>query len=414
MAEMGLDDLAIAVVVPCLDEAATIATVVADFRAALPTARIYVYDNASTDRTAARANDAGAVVRREPLRGKGNVVRRMFADVDVLVLVDGDGTYPAAAAREMIAALLDGPVDMVRGVRAPVHAAAFRRGHRLGNALITRVVGLLFGVSFRDVLTGYRVLSRRFAKSFPALSSGFEVETEMTVHALQTRLPTAEVEVPYLPRTDGSASKLRTLKDGIAILRNHLRPREGRKTPRALHHRRRPARSAGGRACVAASRGVSRDRTRGTASNRRAVHGPGRPKGRVVLDGHQPPRRQNHRRPIRAEPRVPGLPRRPAPGVRPDHRIGDHPEHVADARRCTPQVVGRVVRVDDDRIREAPQKTFHDRAATSPGAGELKPVVARPAHDEPEPVPGVQPGQQRGQLARGRVARIACGRTRST
>ena len=224
MAEMGLDDLAIAVVIPCLDEAATVAAVVADFRAALPTARIYVYDNASTDRTAARADEAGAVVRREARRGKGNVVRRMFADVDadVFVLVDGDGTYPAAAAPTMIAALLDGPLDMVSGVRAPVDASAFRRGHRLGNALITRVVGLLFGVSFRDVLTGYRVLSRRFAKSFPALSRGFEVETEMTVHALQTRLPTAEVEVPYLPRTDGSASKLRTLKHGIAILRTTL------------------------------------------------------------------------------------------------------------------------------------------------------------------------------------------------
>ena len=213
-------DLSIAVVIPCLDEEAAIARVVGDFRAALPSARIHVWDNASTDGTVEAARKAGAVVRSEPARGKGNVVRRMFSDVDadVFVLVDGDGTYPAHCAPEMIATLIAGGMDMVSGVRRPERDAAFRPGHRLGNRLVTSLVGLTFGRRFSDVLSGYRILSRRFVKSFPALSKGFEIETEIAAHALEMDLPCAELEVPYHDRPAGSSSKLRTVRDGIAIL----------------------------------------------------------------------------------------------------------------------------------------------------------------------------------------------------
>ncbi len=212
--------LEIAVVIPCLDEELAVGQVVSGFKAALPGARIYVYDNGSEDGTIEVARRAGAVVRREPERGKGNVVRRMFADIDadIYVLVDGDATYPADQAPMMIRTLLDDHLDMVNGARVPEDEAAYRPGHQIGNRFITSLVGLMFGRRFGDILSGYRVLSRRFVKSFPALSKGFEIETEMTVHALEMRLPSAEVEVPYHARPEGSASKLRTVRHGIRIV----------------------------------------------------------------------------------------------------------------------------------------------------------------------------------------------------
>ncbi|MCY4012702.1 MAG: glycosyltransferase family 2 protein [Gammaproteobacteria bacterium] len=219
-----MSDRSIAVAIPCLNEAPTVAAVAADFRAAFPAATIYVYDNGSTDGTAQAATAAGAVVRSETTRGKGNVVRRIFADVDaeVFVLVDGDATYPASAAPAMVATLVDRQLDMVSGARTTSGRGAYRPGHRVGNALITGTIGLLFGRRFRDILTGYRVLSRRFVKSFPALSAGFEIETEIAVHALQMRLPATEVDVPYSERPTGSPSKLRTVRDGLAIARTIL------------------------------------------------------------------------------------------------------------------------------------------------------------------------------------------------
>ena len=213
--------VSVAVVIPCLNEAAAIADVVNDFRAALPSARIYVYDNASTDNTAQIAAKAGAIVRSEPTRGKGHVVRRMFSDVeaDIFVLVDGDGTYPADHAPTMVAALLDGQLDMVSGARSSEQKAAYRAGHQFGNVFITGLVGRIFGQRFSDILSGYRVLSRRFVKSFPALSKGFEIETEIVVHALEMRLPSAELAIPYFGRPAGSSSKLRTVRDGVVILK---------------------------------------------------------------------------------------------------------------------------------------------------------------------------------------------------
>ena len=210
----------VAVAIPCLNEEAAIGGVVAEFRAALPAAEIYVYDNASTDRTPEAAQGAGAVVRCEPRRGKGNVVRRIFRDfdADILVLVDGDGTYPADHAPRLIDALVAGRLDMVSGARGAVSRGAFPRGHRLGNAWVTGLVGLAFGRRFTDVLSGYRALSRRFVKSFPIHADSFQVEAEMAVHALEMRLPVAEVEVPYSERAGGSSSKLRTVRDGASIL----------------------------------------------------------------------------------------------------------------------------------------------------------------------------------------------------
>lgn len=211
----------IAVLVPCYNEEKTVAQVVRDFRAVLPGAGIYVYDNNSTDRTVALAREAGAIVRLEKHQGKGNVMRRMFSDIeaDIYVLVDGDNTYHAPSAPAMIEKLLDEQLDMVVGSRLTAHDdAAFRLGHHLGNRLLTGFVSLLFGRSLTDMLSGYRVMSRRFVKSFPALSKGFETETELTVHALELRMPTAEVITPYGNRPAGSVSKLHTYRDGFRIL----------------------------------------------------------------------------------------------------------------------------------------------------------------------------------------------------
>jgi len=209
----------VAILVPCYNEACTVARVVTDFRTVLPAATVYVYDNNSTDDTAARAAAAGAVVRREPLQGKGNVIRRMFADIDadIYVLVDGDGTYDAPSVTKMIDLLLDEDLDMVTAARDAAQDA-YRPGHRFGNLLFTGLVGRFFGNRFSDMLSGYRVFSRRFAKSFPGLAHGFEIETELTIHALELRLPMAEIRAPYGARPPGSASKLATFKDGLRLL----------------------------------------------------------------------------------------------------------------------------------------------------------------------------------------------------
>jgi glycosyltransferase involved in cell wall biosynthesis len=210
----------VAVLIPCFNEAKAIAKVVADFRAALPDARIYVYDNNSTDETARIAAEAGAIVRKEPLQGKGFVVRRMFADVDadIYLLVDGDDTYAAAAAPVLVARLRDEQLDMVNAARVADAKAAFRSGHRFGNWMLTFLVRRLFGDRIQDLLSGYRVFSRRYAKSFPALSGGFEIETELTVHALQLEMAIAEVNTVYKERAAGTVSKLRTYRDGFRIL----------------------------------------------------------------------------------------------------------------------------------------------------------------------------------------------------
>ena len=215
--------LKLAVLIPCYNEEAAIGAVVADFRAALPRATVYVYDNNSTDRTAATAATAGAVVREATRQGKGEVIRRMFADVDadIYVLVDGDGTYDAAAAAKMVALMTSRGLDMVNGARH-AGADAHRRGHRMGNAVLTALVGAIFGAHLTDILSGYRAFSRRFVKSFPALSTGFETETEFTIHALELRMPMAEVRTAYSGRSEGSASKLRTWSDGARILRTIL------------------------------------------------------------------------------------------------------------------------------------------------------------------------------------------------
>ena len=213
-------ELEIAVLVPCFNEAAAIGKVVADFRAALPTATIYVYDNNSTDGTAGVARAAGAEVRGEYRRGKGNVVRRMFQDIeaDVYVMVDGDDTYDASVAGQLVARLVDDNLDMVVGRRVETHAAAYRAGHRLGNAVLTGLVRWLFGAKIVDMLSGYRVFSRRFVKSFPSFSREFEIETELTVHAMQMHMPVAELDTNYKERPPGSTSKLRTFRDGWRIL----------------------------------------------------------------------------------------------------------------------------------------------------------------------------------------------------
>jgi glycosyltransferase involved in cell wall biosynthesis len=206
------------VLIPCFNEQSTIAKVITDFRAALPESTIYVYDNNSTDRTVEIARAAGAVVRREMRRGKGNVVRRMFADVEaeIYVLVDGDATYDAASARVMIARLIDEQLDTVVAARVAKQAAAYPPGHEVGNRLLTGFFAATFKATFTDILSGYRIFSRRFVKSFPVLSSGFEIETELSVHSLD--LAVGEVPTPYYARPEKSVSKLNTWRDGWRIL----------------------------------------------------------------------------------------------------------------------------------------------------------------------------------------------------
>src|SRR5689334_14877383 len=215
----------IAVLVPCYNEEAAVASVVRDFRQALPTATVYVYDNNSKDQTIAVAREAGAQVRSERRQGKGHVVRRMFADIDadVYVLVDGDATYDAPSAPRMIERLVDEHLDMVVGLRVDQEQAAYRMGHRTGNWMLTGFLAEVFGQAFKDILSGYRVFSRRFVKSFPVLSDGFEIETELSVHALELALPVTEVATPYYARPEGSVSKLNTWRDGFRILNTILK-----------------------------------------------------------------------------------------------------------------------------------------------------------------------------------------------
>jgi glycosyltransferase involved in cell wall biosynthesis len=210
----------IAVLVPCYNEDAAIATVVRDFKAAMPSAVVYVYDNNSKDETAARAREAGAVVRTEMRQGKGNVVRRMFADIeaDVYVLVDGDDTYDAGAAPALVARLVEDGLDIVSGQRVATGQAAYRRGHVLGNWLLTTLTSVMFRVKLNDLLSGYRIMSRRFVKSFPFTAEGFGIETELTVHAVRLLMPMAEIETRYKERPEGSVSKLNTYRDGLRIL----------------------------------------------------------------------------------------------------------------------------------------------------------------------------------------------------
>jgi glycosyltransferase involved in cell wall biosynthesis len=211
----------IAVIIPCFNEAHSIAHVVQGFKAVLPSASIYVFDNNSSDETVAIARAAGALIRRETLQGKGNVVRRMFADVeaDAYVMADGDATYDPSFAAQMVSRLLEERLDMVVGTRVASHVNAYRPGHQFGNRLLTFAVANLFGKRFSDMLSGYRVFSRRFVKSFPAMSRGFEIETELTIHALELQLPVAEIATPYRIRVTGSNSKLRTYVDGFKIIR---------------------------------------------------------------------------------------------------------------------------------------------------------------------------------------------------
>lgn len=215
----------IAVILPCLDEAAAIAGVVADFQKALPGAAIYVYDNGSTDRTAEISAGAGAIVRSEPMRGKGNAVARAFADVDadIYVLADGDGTYEAADAPTMIERLRRDGLDMVVGVRTGAPGAAYRPGHRFGNNLFSSAFRSFFNAQFTDILSGYRVFSRRFVKTFPLRAKGFEIELEISAHTALLRIPFAEMETGYGERAEGGKSKLNTLRDGYLILRRMLR-----------------------------------------------------------------------------------------------------------------------------------------------------------------------------------------------
>jgi glycosyltransferase involved in cell wall biosynthesis len=216
-----MDSLRIAVILPCYNEEAAIADTVAGFRAALPRAVIYVYDNNSRDRTVELARGAGAVVRTERQQGKGHVVRRMFADIDadIYIMADGDLTYDPKAAPDMVRLLVDEQYDMVVGTRQHVATEAYRGGHVIGNRLFTGLLSRLFGRSFTDIFSGYLVFSRRFVKSFPVLSEGFEIETEISVHALELRMPVGEVVTAYGARPEGSASKLSTYRDGWRILK---------------------------------------------------------------------------------------------------------------------------------------------------------------------------------------------------
>jgi glycosyltransferase involved in cell wall biosynthesis len=217
----AFQDVEVAVLIPCYNEEIAVPLVIRGFRQALPSARIYVYDNSSTDQTAEVAAQEGAIVGHEPFPGKGNVMRRMFSDIeaDVYVLVDGDDTYDPQIAPKLVKMLLDRQLDMVNGARVSTVQEAYRFGHRFGNRVLTVLVQVIFGKQFGDMLSGYRVFSRRFVKSFPAISSGFEIETELTVHALELRMKTAEVPTRYKERPTGSSSKLNTISDGLRILR---------------------------------------------------------------------------------------------------------------------------------------------------------------------------------------------------
>jgi len=215
-----MSDARIAVIIPCYNEEAAIASTIADFRAALPTAEIYVYDNNSRDHTVEVARAAGAIVRSETRQGKGNVVRRMFADVeaDIYVLTDGDDTYDASVAPALVGQLIDGGYDIVSGRRIATAKLAYRAGHVLGNKLLTGLTALMFNVRLLDMLSGYRIMSRRFVKSFPFTAEGFGIETELTVHAVRLLMPMIEVDTKYKERPVGSVSKLNTWRDGFRIL----------------------------------------------------------------------------------------------------------------------------------------------------------------------------------------------------
>ena len=273
-ATMNEPRLKVAVLIPCLNEAAGIASVVDGFKSALPDATIYVYDNASSDDTSAVAERAGAKVRREPMRGKGNVVRRMFADVDadVYVLVDGDGTYDAASAPAMIELLAEQHLDMVCGKRVDSDVQAYRHGHRLGNRVLTGLVAVLFGDRITDILSGYRVMSRRFVKSFPALSSGFETETELTVHALDLRVPIAEVPHSLWCAFGWNRQQAQYLARWLADPAHHRPSREGRTAVRVLRIHRQHSRADGDSPGDSAAARIPCDRTRTAHSDRRAFH----------------------------------------------------------------------------------------------------------------------------------------------
>ena len=217
---MDQSKLSIAILVPCYNEEAAVGNVIDGFRQARPGITVYVYDNGSTDDTASIAENHGAVVRTEHIRGKGNVVRRMFSDIeaDVYVLVDGDDTYDPASLNQMIDHLIDSHCDMITARRVEQHELAYRFGHRFGNRMLATITRWLFGRQSFDLLSGYRVMSRRFVKSFPAISSGFEIETELTIHALSLNIPMQEIETPYRERKDGGVSKLNTHRDGVRIL----------------------------------------------------------------------------------------------------------------------------------------------------------------------------------------------------
>jgi len=213
--------LKIAVLIPCYNEEVAIGKVVRNFREALPEATIYVYDNNSRDRTASVAAQAGAIVRQETQQGKGHVVRRMFRDIDAdyYIMVDGDDTYEADLAPQMLRTAMSGPFDLVNYIRRETEDAAYRGGHRFGNLMLTGVVRKIFGNRVKDMLSGYKTFSRRFVKSFPALSAGFDIETELTIHALELSMPISHVEGPYRGRPEGSESKLNTYRDGWRILK---------------------------------------------------------------------------------------------------------------------------------------------------------------------------------------------------
>lgn len=219
--DVNIEELDIAVIIPCHNEAVSIGSVVGKFERVLPSATIYVYDNNSSDNTREVASKAGAIVREEELQGKGNVVRRMFSDIDAdyYILVDGDDTYDVSAARNLLQCAIEGGLDMVNCARESVDREAYRPGHMLGNRMLTKIVSIIFGDRINDMLSGFRVFSRRFVKSFPALSSGFEIETELTIHALELKMPIAELKAEYRGRPEGSESKLRTYRDGLKILK---------------------------------------------------------------------------------------------------------------------------------------------------------------------------------------------------